>query len=95
MERELVLNDLKDIVSTVVKGTNAKVYLFGSWARGQERRSSDIDLAIEHYGRLSLSELRTIIAESNVPYNVDVVDLDAAGECIISKVRKEGILWIG
>lgn len=95
MEREQVLNELKDLVASAVKGTNTKVYLFGSWARRQERRSSDIDLAIKHDGKLSLSELRTIIAESNVPYNVDVVDLDLAGERIISKVRKEGILWIG
>jgi len=95
MEREQVLNELRDLVSSAVKGTKAKVYLFGSWARGHERRSSDIDLAIEHDGCLSLFELKSIIAESTVPYNVDVVDLNIADETINAKVRKEGILWIG
>ena len=98
MDRDRVLNELREIVTSAVAGTGAKVYLFGSWARRQERRSSDIDIAIEYNGPLApsvLSDLRTRVAESNVPYNVDVIDLSSAGEVINDKVRKEGILWIG
>ncbi|WP_420826538.1 nucleotidyltransferase family protein [Sporosarcina limicola] len=34
-------------------GENIKVYLFGSWARNEERQSSDIDIAVEASGYLS------------------------------------------
>ena len=29
------------------KDKNVRIYLFGSWARGEQKRSSDIDIAIE------------------------------------------------
>ena len=98
MDRERILADLKIIISDCLQGTGIKAYLFGSWARGEERRSSDIDIAIEHDGYLpplALSELKSIVAESHVPYRVDIVDLASAGELITDKVRKEGILWVG
>ena len=44
---------VKEIQNAVVKiihkylGNNAKIYLFGSWARGDANLTSDIDIAIQ------------------------------------------------
>lgn len=88
MVRELVLNGLGNL--------DARVYLFGSWARGQQRPSSDIDVAIEAVHGVPQSTLimiRDSLEESRVPYRVDIVDLAKAGREFGEAVKKEGILW--
>ena len=96
--REQMLERVKDIVLGEIGGANVKVYLFGSWARGEERRSSDIDIALDWVGGAPpdrLVRLREVLEESDVPFRVDVVDLASAGEVLASKVGKEGVLWKG
>jgi predicted nucleotidyltransferase len=47
------------------------LYLFGSWARKEEQKSSDIDLGIYYEKPLSvgtLARLRLAYEESNIPY---------------------------
>lgn len=92
-----ILDMVRDLVLQGLANANARVYLFGSWARGEQRRTSDIDIAIEHDGSLAADALilniREILEESLVPYRVDVVDLTKAGSILAEKVRKEGILW--
>ena len=81
-----------------IADANVKVYLFGSWARGEERRSSDIDIALDWVGGAppdKLARLRDVLAESDVPFRVDVVDLSSAGEVLAGKVAKEGVQWKG
>lgn len=91
-----ILDMVRDLVLQGVANANVRVYLFGSWARGEQRRTSDIDIAIEHDGALSsdlVMNIRELLEESIVPYRVDVVDLTEAGAILAEKVRKEGILW--
>jgi len=88
MVRELVLRELSK--------ADVRVYLFGSWARGKQKRASDIDIAIDHDGALTadlIMNIREVLEESLVPYRVDVVDLAKAGPILAAKVRKEGIIW--
>ena len=61
-----------------------KIYLFGSWAQGKEKYSSDIDLGIwgkseKHFRKLAL--LRIKLEESTIPYKVD--------ETFLKKVERE------
>jgi predicted nucleotidyltransferase len=42
-----LLERVKGIIRRVVDHTPVDVYLFGSWARGAQRPTSDIDVAIE------------------------------------------------
>ena len=96
--REQTLERVKDIVIGEIADANVKVYLFGSWARGEERRSSDIDIALDWVGGAppdKLARLRDVLAESDVPFRVDVVDLSSAGEVLAGKVAKEGVQWKG
>ena len=96
MKREEVLQQVKAVVETVTKQANVRVYLFGSWARGEERVTSDIDLAIEgEDASEKVMEVREALEESDIPYRVDVVNLMEAAPELLANVRKEGILWKG
>ena len=96
--RHDILTKVRRMVIKHLAGTPAKAYLFGSWARSEERRTSDIDIAIEFESHSdtnhrTLMQLRHALEESTIPYRIDVVDLHEADTHIIDKVRGEGILW--
>jgi predicted nucleotidyltransferase len=90
------LEEVRRLVLEVIGTKRAAVYLFGSWARGQATRLSDIDVAIDPYTTLprgTLSRLRERLEESQVPYHVDVVDLTRATPEFRRRVLAEGVLW--
>jgi hypothetical protein len=67
--RSLILEEVKRFVLGHLSEQPAKVYLFGSWARGEEKRSSDIDVAVEFLtgdtrNKQSLTNLRFVLEES-------------------------------
>lgn len=98
MPREQILEMVRQVVLTELKECLAKVYLFGSWARAQERQSSDIDIAVEWTSEAQparLVRLREVLEESTIPYRIDVVDLSEADAALVVNVRKEGVLWKG
>ena len=72
-----------------------RIYLFGSWARGEAKRSSDVDIAIESKEDMSflIGEFREALENSCIIYNVDVVDMNFATESLCKKIREEGIVW--
>lgn len=94
--RGQILDMVRQVVITELGDEPVKVYLFGSWAREEECRSSDIDIAVDCKSEAStglLARLREALEESAIPYRVDVVDLAEAAEELVKKVRKEGIVW--
>jgi predicted nucleotidyltransferase len=96
--RARALERVREITLQVLGDRAVRVYLFGSSVTGRVRRSSDIDVAIEPRGILPaalLAELRERLEESEVPYDVDVVDLSVASPEIRASVEREGLLWRG
>ncbi|WP_257351112.1 nucleotidyltransferase family protein [Pseudalkalibacillus decolorationis] len=94
--REHILNQLKDLINGTLSEEDVRVYLFGSWARKEEKQSSDIDIAVEPVNYLSSSKWSEIIEnveESTIPYHVDIVNLKNASTTLIKSVKEEGILW--
>jgi len=90
------MNELKYSVLDSLKNEDARIYFFGSRARGEGRKSSDVDLAVDSGGRdisFTLALLRERLEESSCPYRVDVVDMNRAGEPLRRRIKKEGILW--
>ena len=90
MTRKIVLKHLK--------GYRAKIYLYGSQAKGKAYRSSDIDVAVlplQPVPGWVLSEIREDLEESDILYPVDLVDLSKADDKFRQRVKKEGILWKG
>ncbi|BCJ86953.1 nucleotidyltransferase family protein [Effusibacillus dendaii] len=94
--RNAVLSKVRQIIGKQLRGVPAKVYLYGSWARREERPTSDIDLALWSEEPLpigTLPTLRFLLEEAPIPYPVEVVDLREADEAFVQQVMKEGIEW--
>ena len=68
----------RDILNEVLPASGSQIFVFGSRATGTLKRASDLDLAID-LGRpltqLEQSNLAEKFEESDLPYRVDVVDL--------------------
>ncbi|WP_448187693.1 nucleotidyltransferase family protein [Azospirillum sp. sgz301742] len=94
--RQRALEKIRRIVFDRLAGHPARVYLFGSCARGDAQRWSDIDIAIEPLEPLPpgvRSDIEEDLEESTVPYFVDVVDLSTARPEFRDEVKREGIEW--
>ena len=92
------LERVRQIVLDVLGDDDVRVYLFGSCATGSLRPSSDIDVAVEPlHGSApqSLAALRERLEESDVPYDVDIVDLTTVSQEFAQRVRREGLVWKG
>lgn len=69
-----------------------KVYIFGSRARGNYKKVSDIDLAIEAKCDIKLRLLNKL-EDIRCILKFDVVDLNNIGnEKLLNNIKKEGIL---
>jgi predicted nucleotidyltransferase len=77
--------------------TSARIFLFGSRARGDNRRGSDFDIGIEAVDsetfRKLVLDFDQFWEESIVPGKVDFVYLDDATAEFRKEVKKDGILW--
>ena len=96
--RARALERVREITLQVLGDRDVRVYLFGSSVTGRLRRSSDIDVAIDPLRVVPsalLAELRERLEESEVPCDVDIVDLSAASPEIRASVEQEGLLWRG
>ena len=87
--------DMKTIRSVFQSFPEVKtVHVFGSRAKGNYRLGSDIDLAIMNKGVNStvLSRLIWKFEESNLPYNVDLVDFTKlTKQEFIDHIKRVGI----
>lgn len=94
-EPERSLEEVRAIVLSGLRGVPARVFLFGSHARGLARRTSDIDVAIlsDDLPAGVLSEIREALEESTIPYQVDLVDLGHADPSLRERVLREGVPW--
>lgn len=75
---------------------NAKIYLYGSRARGTHRERSDIDLAIDlgkENSPAHLGEARSVLEATHIPYKIDLVDLNVVSSALREIIAKEGVLW--
>ena len=94
--RKQAIEELRQMVLGALGEHDAEVWLFGSCARDNVRQYSDIDIAIlprDELPRGFFGELAANIEESNIPYDVDLVDLRHAAPAFIEEVRREGIPW--
>ncbi len=90
------IEDLRKFLKGYFKNkTKVKIYLFGSRARGENSKFSDIDIGFLSDKNLSkdLGILRELIEESNIPYKVDLVDLFNNRE-LLKIVKREGKRWL-
>ena len=71
-----------------------QVYLFGSRATELATTASDFDIAVDAAGDISreLSLIRESLAQSTIPYKVDLVDLKTTSDEFRQQVNQEGVL---
>jgi predicted nucleotidyltransferase len=76
---------------------SAQVWLFGSRAVNAARRRSDFDLAVRLSSEASKTALAdfedAVIADPEIIYPVDIVDLRTASPTLRDAVKRDGILW--
>jgi type I restriction enzyme S subunit len=71
---------------------HARVWVFGSRAKGIAKKFSDLDIAIDAGKALSfdqLVDLENAFVESDLAYKVDVVDLQNVKDSIFKKIIEE------
>jgi predicted nucleotidyltransferase len=77
---------------------NAKIYLFGSHARGDARPTSDIDIAIDNKEQIPLAlrgQIMNMIDALNLLVPVEIVDFQSIPVFMQDKIRQQGIVWKG
>jgi predicted nucleotidyltransferase len=90
------LDKVRRIILERLEGRRVRVYLFGSRARGDAMRWSDVDVAVEPLEPLPdllLGDIQEALEESDVVYKVDLVDLSRMDAEFRSEVEHEGIPW--
>lgn len=74
----------------------ARVYLFGSRSRKKGRAGSDIDIAIDNSSPVDffqLLRLKSKLEETNIPYKIDVVDVQTVQDPLHTEIITKGELW--
>lgn len=73
---------------------DCRILLFGSRATGKAKKFSDIDLAIDCNGTvlpvMNLADAKQDFIESDLPYLVDLIDLNSIDDSFKEKIISEG-----
>lgn len=75
---------------------DAKIYLFGSRARGNYKPTSDIDIALDTGNKLSFTDLakaQNILEALYIPQKIDIVDMQTIPAEFKETILKEGVVW--
>lgn len=89
-----IKNKIIKIIAALVP--DAKIYLFGSRARGSASKWSDIDIALDNGKQLPLTtidELVSVLQATNIPYKIEIVDIYQVMPEMKKAILDEGIIW--
>ncbi|PKN00539.1 MAG: hypothetical protein CVU78_00630 [Elusimicrobia bacterium HGW-Elusimicrobia-2] len=98
---EMIKNrEFDEILSDFAKNENAKIFIFGSRARGDNYPASDIDIGIlfepgSADARFKISLIKEKFENSNIPQKVDVVNLNEVSENFKSEIMRDAVPWKG
>lgn len=98
MKAETINPKYKDMILRAMEYhfPKAKIYLFGSRARGDNKPGSDIDLAVDTGERISTQEIwraRNTLENLLISLSIDLVDMNAIPSELKELILKEGIEW--
>ena len=95
MERVLGIDEIQDTVKELGGRYGAeRIYLFGSYARGEAVPGSDVDLRIDKgkiRGLFALSGLRLAL-EEQLGTKVDLLTSDSLEHAFLDRIRTEEVL---
>ena len=87
---------LKEKVLAGMIGEKVRIFVFGSRARNNYHRTSDIDIGLIPAGKLDRKKaafLKEEIENLNIPYKVDIVDFSDVSEHFKQEALKDIIVW--
>jgi predicted nucleotidyltransferase len=88
---------MRDLVLEVTDKLECTVFLFGSRARGEYRRSSDIDIGFSGLSDMSFTRVRdhllSELEDSLIPHHVDLVNIDATSREFQDAAMQKVIVW--
>ncbi len=96
MQNNKYIEQIKKIIlNKLGKYSDLKIIFFGSRAKAKNvSQASDVDIAIEGvFNEKDLIDLKESLEESNIPYEVDIINLNIADKFFKEKIYKEGIFW--
>jgi len=70
--------------------------LFGSRARGQFRKWSDVDIALDAgkpLPKLAINEIKDVLAGTDIMLKIDVLDLNDVSDAMKESISREGVIW--
>ncbi|MDD9897528.1 MAG: nucleotidyltransferase domain-containing protein [Candidatus Melainabacteria bacterium] len=83
---------LIDHLKSLELGSGCKILLFGSRARRDHHKSSDLDIALENIPPgTRLSDLKEELDSLNIPYHIDLVDLNTVDQKFYNKCMAEAL----
>ena len=95
MDKVYTIEEIKSIVVPIVKAHSVgRIYLFGSYARGEATVSSDIDLRIEKgklHGVIALAALHEDMEEA-LGQKVDLLTTGSLEYEFLQRIAKEEII---
>ncbi|BAZ78853.1 DNA polymerase subunit beta [Cylindrospermopsis raciborskii S07] len=93
MNREYLINFLKQNLTTIKSYGVTSLALFGSYARDEAKTTSDIDLLVEFQGKVTFDEYMDLkfFLEDNLSLSVDLVTKKMLKPQIIDAVEKDAI----
>ncbi|NVK42615.1 MAG: nucleotidyltransferase domain-containing protein [Oceanospirillaceae bacterium] len=77
-------------------GPGVDVFVFGSRARGNARKSSDLDILLCAAGPIDFSQLAEAseqLAESDLPFSVDLLDQARISESFKRRIASDLVNW--
>ncbi len=93
-KREARLNEIKKAIIPILKRNGVvRAGIFGSYARGEEKKSSDLDILIEFKGKKSLFDLSglEIELEKMLGRKVDVITYNSIHPLLRERILKEEV----
>lgn len=92
------INEIRNKVGILAKEYGAeRIYLFGTYARGEERSNSDVDLRIDKghiKGLFALGGLKADLEES-LGLSVDLLPTDSLDDKFLKLIQGEEVLIYG
>jgi len=88
------LEFMEKVILGPLRQRGARVFLFGSRARGTHQPYSDVDLLIDADADLSafIGGLSETLEEGNFPYKVDLVDARSLASSYLASVERDKVL---
>ncbi|MCD7812660.1 MAG: nucleotidyltransferase domain-containing protein [Lachnospiraceae bacterium] len=94
-KKDLSISELKTIVNPIAKKYHiSRVFLFGSFARGDYNDQSDIDLRIDKgsmQGMFALCGFYTDLSEA-LDRKIDVLTIGSLEDSFLQKIKKDEVL---